>query len=69
MNDPTFLQKMADFRRKAADGTISLAEMREAVSLMRAGRVTAATTAAASKRSTKPAAKSADELLGELDSL
>jgi 4-hydroxy-L-threonine phosphate dehydrogenase PdxA len=61
---------MADYRRKAADGTITLEEMREAVQLMRQGRISAIATAGSTKRtSTKAPVKSADQLLSELENL
>jgi len=67
--DPQLLQKMQEYRRKAADGTISLEEMREAIVLMRQGRVAAVATAASSKsRAAKPTV-SAEALLSELEGL
>lgn len=69
--DPAFHAKLAEYRRKAADNTITLDEMREAVKLMRQGRVAAA--AASAKRAQKPSAGKApvsgDDLLSELDAL
>ena len=68
--DPSFHQKLADYRRKAADNTITLDEMREAVKLMRQGRVAAAaaSTATARKKASTPAVNS-DSLLDELTNL
>lgn len=70
-SDPNFHLQLALYRQKAADGSITLDEMREAVKLMRNGRVAAATASAASR--TKKAAAStpinSDDLLNELDGL
>jgi hypothetical protein len=68
--DPDFQLKLASYRRKSADGTITLEEMREAVKLMRQGRLAAATTASKS-RSTKTSAApvNSDTLLAELEGL
>lgn len=68
--DPSFHQKLADYRRKAADNTITLEEMREAVKLMRQGRVAAAaaSTTAARKKAAAPVVDS-NSLLDELSSL
>lgn len=69
--DPNFHLKLADYRRKAADNTITLEEMREAVKLMRQGRVSAATASEKSRTTkAKTASKApvnADDLLSELD--
>lgn len=62
--------KLAEWRRKTQDGTISLEEMKEAIVVLRQGRVAAAAASATAKR--KTAAKvipSADDLLNELDGL
>ena len=57
------------WRQKVLAGeTLTDDEYREAVNIMRAGRVAAAE-AGARKRATKGPAKSADELLDELDDL
>ncbi|QGH72970.1 MAG: hypothetical protein [Siphoviridae sp. ctdEk19] len=65
MLDPDLQMKLAIYRRKAADGTISLEEMREAVSFMRAGRLSAAQGAKA--RSAKAPAVDADALLSSFE--
>ncbi len=69
--DPAFHLKLAEYRRKSADGTITLDEMREAVKLMRQGRVAAAATSAASrsKKAASAAPVNADNLLAELEGL
>lgn len=61
---PELQLKIATFRRKAADGTITLEEMREAVSIMRQGRISAAQTATKSR--TKAEAPDAKALLSRL---
>lgn len=63
--------KIAEYRRKSADGTITLEEMRAAVALMRQGRL-AAKTASAAKRERTAATRApvdSDALLSELDAL
>lgn len=67
--DPNFHLKLADYRRKAADGSITLDEMREAVKLMRQGRVAAATASEKSRSTKAKAPVNADNLLSELDAL
>ena len=59
-------QKMANWRVKAAAGTLSREEMREAILALRGSRRAAATEATRSK---KAPAKSTDEMLNELDNL
>lgn len=68
--DMDYHHKLAEFRRKAADGTITLDEMREAVALVRQGRVSAAESAAKSKAKTSSKAPvNASLLLSQLDNL
>lgn len=69
-NDSDFHLKLAEYRRKSADGTITLDEMREAVRLMRQGRVAAAEANAKAKKaaSGKPTVNAAD-LLSQLEGL
>jgi hypothetical protein len=70
MYDAVTQQRIDDFRRKCADGSITLEEMKEAVLLVRGGRQAAAEAASASKRtSTKKPTRSADELLAGLGDL
>jgi len=54
------------WRRKAADGTLTEDEMRQAILALRAGRVGAATAAAKSKANAKKVVPDADTLLQEL---
>ena len=67
MLSPELQNRMSEWRAKAAAGTITLAEMKDAIVALRGSRKTAAEAASASK-SKKPA-KSADALLGELEGL
>lgn len=67
---PELQMKISQWRLKAADGTLSLEEMKEAIAHLRAGRVSAAYTADSTKR--KKAIREipkADDLLAELDGL
>ena len=64
------LNRIANYRAKAADGSLTLEEMREAIILMRENRVTAQATPAAKRSSSK--AKTLTDvkaLLNELDLL
>lgn len=49
IQDPELLNKLAEWRRKCTDGTITLEEMRESVKVLRANRVASAEAAAKSK--------------------
>lgn len=51
INDPTLLNKIAEWRRKSADGTITVDELREAMKVLRQNRMSTADAAAASKKS------------------
>ena len=67
---PELQQKIAVWRQKAAEGTLTQDEMKEVVLLLRAGRVNAANASAASKR--KKAIQeipSAADMLSELDNM
>lgn len=62
--------KLAEWRKKSAEGTLTLEEMKQAIVELRAGRQAAGAAASVAKR--KAAAKvipNADELLGELDDI
>ena len=60
--------KIAAWRLKVADGTISQDEMKEAIILLCAGRVSSAAAASASKRKRAIAEiPAADDLLGEIE--
>lgn len=69
MLSPEMQQKVSDWRQKAAAGTITLDEMKEAIVLLRSGRRLSAEAAAKSKSKTGGSKKSADEMLNELGSL
>ena len=64
---PDLLNKIAQWRIKAANNTITEAELREAVLLLRDNRRTAA--AQPTTRTKSKAPVNADALLDELDSL
>lgn len=72
---PELLNQIKIWQQKSTDGTITLEEMREAVKILRAGRVSAITEAGVAKRAaagkgkSKTPARSADTLLGDLDKL
>lgn len=71
--DQASIQKLAILREKSRNNTITQEEMREAIALMREGRVAAAATSAKAK-STKSAATAkkninSDDLLKELEGL
>ena len=62
--------KLAEWRKKSAEGTITLEEMKEAIIALRAGRLAAGAAASVAKR--KAAAKvipNADDLLDEIEGL
>lgn len=62
--------KIANWRQKAAEKTLTLEEMKEAVIYLRAGRVNAASTAAATKRKKAAATiPNADDMLADLEDL
>ena len=64
---PELQAKIAIWRQKAVDGTLTVEEMKEAILALRAGRVSAAHASEASRRkAAKVAIPSADDLLAEL---
>jgi hypothetical protein len=68
--DANMINKVQEWRRKFADGTITLEEQKEAILILRQNRNAAGAAAAASKskaKKPKGPAKSADDLLSELD--
>jgi hypothetical protein len=74
MSNPIPLElqsKIASWRLRAAEGTLTLEEMKEGVVFLRAGRLGAASAAAAAKRvpGKRSAAPSQDAMLDELDDL
>jgi len=63
--------KIASWRLRAAEGTLTLEEMKEAIVHLRAGRLGAATAAATAKRSSAAGGKrtvisNSDDLLDEI---
>lgn len=64
---PELQSKIATWRAKAVNGTLSPEEMKEAILALRADRVGAAVASAASKRTkAKAEIPSADDMLSEL---
>lgn len=67
---PQLQSQIAIWRQKAADGTLTQEEMKEAVKAMRAGRISAAYASdGAKKKKAQQVVKHADDLLGELEGL
>ena len=75
MSNPVPLElqaKISSWRLRAAEGTLTLDEMKEAIKYLRAGRLNAAVAASASATKRKAAIAAiptADEMLNDLDSL
>ena len=73
MSNPVPLElqaKIANWRLKAADGTLTLEEMKEGIIYLRAGRVSAANASLASRGKKKSSeAPSADSMLSDLESM
>jgi len=74
IQSPELLNQIAEWQRKSADGTITLEEMREAVKVLRANRLSSAEAAAKSKAGGGSRAKSkvpvdAGGLLDQLNGL
>lgn len=72
MISPEMQMKIAAWRLKAADGTLTIEDCKEFVGYMRAGRMTAATASRAAAAKRTKAIKTiphADDLLGELEGL
>lgn len=64
---PDIQAKIAIFRQKCADDTITIEELKEALALMREGRLAAARTSDSAKRTkAKATILNADEMLKEL---
>jgi len=62
--------KFAEWRKRSAEGTLSLEEMKEAIALVRQGRMNASAAAASTKRTAaKKIIPNAEDLLGELEDL
>lgn len=70
MISPELQSKFASWRARAADGTLTEAEMKEAILALRAGRMQAAASASVSKkRAAMREIPKAEDLLGEMDDL
>lgn len=70
MISPELQGRIAEWRAKATDGTLTPDEMKQAIMLLREGRVSASYTSEASRRKTaKATIVHADDLLGELGDL
>ena len=64
---PEIQAKIAIWRQKAIDNSLTLEEMKEAITLLRQGRVSAAASSESARRAkAKAAVPSADDLLSEL---
>ena len=59
--------KIASWRLKAADGTLTLDEMKEGIKYLRAGRVTAAAASKSTKK--RSVAPPAEDMMAELEGL
>lgn len=68
VQSPELQSKIADWRRKCADGTATMEEMKQAVARLRGDRRNAAAAPSKTSRAKGPA-RSTDELLGELSAL
>lgn len=67
---PELQSKIAGWRQRAAEGTLTIEEMREAILHLRAGRVSAQNASAASTRKKAIAAiPSAADMLSDLEAL
>lgn len=70
MLSPEIQTKLAVWRAKALDGTLTMEEQREAIIILRESRRSASVYAAEGKaKAKKGPTKSADELFGMLDKL
>jgi hypothetical protein len=71
--DPILQSRLAIWRAKAADGTITIAEMKDAVIALRMGRKSAVEASAASKSGSRkratPTAQGVQDALAGLESL
>lgn len=69
MYSPELQSKLALYRQKVANGTITDDELRESVELLRAERKTASQNAAAKRRTVSKPARDGNDLLAELEGL
>jgi hypothetical protein len=68
IRDPIVASKIAQWREKEANGTLTVEDMREIVIQARQGRTLAAEASRASSKAKKPV-QSAEEMLDEIDRL
>jgi hypothetical protein len=61
--------KIADWRLRAAAGTLTLPEMKEAIVHLRAGRISAYSTGVAAKKKAVAAVPAAADMLADLEGL
>lgn len=70
MNTPELAAKIAIWRQKALDGTLTVEEMKEAILARREGRISASYASdTARRKKAKAEIPSADALLSELEGL
>lgn len=68
--NPELQTKMAAWRQKAVDNTLTIEDMREAINMLRAGRKSAAVASESSRRTkARKVVKTADEMLSELEGI
>ena len=61
--------KISSWRLRAAEGTLSLEEMKEAIVLLRGGRVSAASASATGRKKKSATAPAAEDMLADLEGL
>jgi hypothetical protein len=66
---PELQSKIAIWRAKSADGTITTEELREAIRELRAGRISAGEAARSTRKRAIAEIPSADDMLKELEGL
>lgn len=64
---PEVASRIATWRQKALEGTLSIEDMKEAILAIREGRRGAATASEAARKRAKKEIKSAEDLLSELE--
>lgn len=69
IQSPETQAKISLLREKSLNGTITLEEVKEAISILRADRHGAASTPKAKSRTAKPATVNVNDLFSELDNL
>ena len=71
MTSPELSNQIQNWRQKANANTLTIDDMREAIAALRAGRLSASEASAASKAKTRARspARSADDLLKDLEGL